>query len=142
MDRPPHTAPASSPGSGGRPRQAPGPDRVQDRGTAGGARRRAGRSPARGPDQPARPRRTEPGRYSFRHALIREALYEGMSSQRRARIHGRVGDALEQLGDAPVSALAYHFTRAAEPADAEKAITYAARAGEVAAAMLSHEDAA
>jgi DNA-binding SARP family transcriptional activator len=82
------------------------------------------------------------GRYSFRHALIREALYEGMSSRRRARIHGRVGEALEQLGRAPVSALAYHFTRAADPADAEKAITYAARAGAAAEAMLAHEDAA
>jgi DNA-binding SARP family transcriptional activator len=84
----------------------------------------------------------DPSRYSFSHALIREALYEGMSLQRRARIHGRVGEALERLGQAPVSALAYHFTRAANPADAEKAITYATRAGETAAAMLAHEDAA
>ena len=36
-----------------------------------------------------------PGRYSFSHALIRETLYEGMSAPRRARIHRRVGEALE-----------------------------------------------
>ena len=85
---------------------------------------------------------TDPGRYSFSHALIRETLYEGMSAQRRARIHGRAGEALEASGQASVSALAHHFTRAANPADAEKAITYATRAGETAAAMLAHEDAA
>ena len=33
--------------------------------------------------------------YSFSHALIRETLYEGMSAARRARIHRRVGEALE-----------------------------------------------
>ena len=38
----------------------------------------------------------DPGRYSFAHALIRETLYEGMSSARRARVHRRVGVALEE----------------------------------------------
>ena len=41
-----------------------------------------------------------------------------------------------------VSALALHFTRAAGPQDAEKAIAYALRAGEQATAMLAHEEAA
>jgi DNA-binding SARP family transcriptional activator len=85
---------------------------------------------------------SEPGRYSFSHTLVREALYEGMSRQRRARVHGRLGEALELGGTAPVSALAYHFTRAANPADAEKAIRYAVTAGEHASAVLAHEDAA
>ena len=85
----------------------------------------------------------EPGRYSFSHALIRETLYGGMSSTRRARIHRRVGGALEELGpEAPISALALHFTRAAEGEDAERAIRYALEAGAQATAMLANEEAA
>ena len=86
---------------------------------------------------------TTPGRYSFSHALIRETLYEGMFSTRRARIHRRVGIALEQQGDdRNTNALAHHFTRAAEPQYAERAIRYALAAGEQAGAMLAHEQAA
>ncbi len=87
------------------------------------------------------PRR--PGLYSFSHALIRETLYDGMSAPRRARIHRRVGQALEaQEANRNLTALALHFTRAADAEDAEKAIEYARRAGEQASAMLAHEDAA
>jgi DNA-binding SARP family transcriptional activator/tetratricopeptide (TPR) repeat protein len=84
----------------------------------------------------------EPGRYSFSHALVPEAIYGSMSSQRHQRLHARVGEALEQTGTAPVSALADHFTRAASATVAEKAVTYAARAGDEAAAVSAHEAAA
>ena len=85
----------------------------------------------------------DPSRYSFSHALIRETLYAGMSSNRRTRMHRRVGVALEEHGsEAQLGALALHFTRAAEPQDAERAIRYALGAGEQAAAMLAHEEAA
>jgi DNA-binding SARP family transcriptional activator len=85
---------------------------------------------------------TNADRYSFSHALIRETLYEGMSAPRRARAHRRVGEALETAGgDRYLTALALHFTRAAGSQDAEKAIEYAARAGEQATAMLAHEEA-
>ncbi len=86
----------------------------------------------------------EPGRYSFSHALIRETLYGGMSSARRTRIHRRVGVALEEIGDHErhIGALALHFTRAAEPEDAERAIRYALQAGARATAMLANEEAA
>ena len=69
--------------------------------------------------------------YSFSHALIRETLYEGMSAARRARIHRRVGEALEADADRDrnLVALAHHFTRAASAEDVDKAITYACRAG-------------
>ncbi len=87
------------------------------------------------------PRR--PGLYSFSHALIRETLYDGMSAPRRARIHRRVGQALEERGaNRNLTALALHFTRAAAAEDAEKAIEYARRAGQQASAMLAHEEAA
>jgi DNA-binding SARP family transcriptional activator/tetratricopeptide (TPR) repeat protein len=81
--------------------------------------------------------------YSFSHALIRETLYEGMSAARRARIHRRVGEVLETTAnsDRYLTALAHHFTRAATTEDADKAITYARRAGEHATAMLLHEEA-
>ncbi|HEX3835095.1 MAG TPA: AAA family ATPase [Solirubrobacteraceae bacterium] len=84
----------------------------------------------------------EHGRYSFAHALVRETLYAAMSSDRRTRVHRRVGLALEQLRDPPLGALAHHFTRAAEPGDAERAIRYALAAGAQAKAMLANEEAA
>ncbi|MGZ4186767.1 MAG: ATP-binding protein [Solirubrobacteraceae bacterium] len=81
--------------------------------------------------------------YSFSHALIRETLYEGMSAARRARIHRRVGEALEAgvESDRNLVALAHHFTRAASAEDVDKAIAYACRAGEWATQMLAHEEA-
>jgi DNA-binding SARP family transcriptional activator/tetratricopeptide (TPR) repeat protein len=88
----------------------------------------------------------DPGRYSFAHALIRETVYEGMSSARRARVHRRVGVALEKsdpaLPESQIGALALHFTRAADPEDAERAIRYGLQAGEQATAMLANEEAA
>ena len=86
------------------------------------------------------------GSYLFSHALIRETLYESMSALRRARIHKRVGEAIEaaqgRRHERYLPELAYHFTRGADPDDAEKAITYALRAGEQATTMLAHEEAA
>ena len=86
------------------------------------------------------------GSYLFSHALIRETLYESMSGPRRARIHKRVGEAIEAMQgrrrERYLPELAYHFTRGADPDDAEKAITYALRAGEQATTMLAHEEAA
>ncbi|HLY50973.1 MAG TPA: AAA family ATPase [Solirubrobacteraceae bacterium] len=84
----------------------------------------------------------EPGRYSFSHGLVREAVYEGMSAQRRQRIHARVGEALERRGSAEVGALALHFTRSADPTDAEKAVRYAVRAGDEAVERFDYEAAA
>jgi DNA-binding SARP family transcriptional activator len=83
------------------------------------------------------------GGYTFAHALIRETLYEGMSQPRRARIHRRVGLALEASGpQRHANALAHHFTQAAEPEDADRAIRYALQASEEATRMLAHEQAA
>jgi tetratricopeptide (TPR) repeat protein len=69
-----------------------------------------------------------------------------MSSPRRARIHRRVGVALESAlthpDESQIGALALHFTRAAEPEDAERAIRYGLQAGEQATAMLANEEAA
>ena len=43
-----------------------------------------------------------PGRYTFAHALIEHALYDGLSAGRRGRIHRTVAEALEAIcGDDP-----------------------------------------
>ena len=37
-----------------------------------------------------------PGRYRFTHALMQETLLDELSTTRRVRLHGRIGEALEQ----------------------------------------------
>ena len=37
------------------------------------------------------------GQFRFAHALINQTLYEGLGATRRARMHGRVAQALEEL---------------------------------------------
>jgi DNA-binding NarL/FixJ family response regulator len=87
-----------------------------------------------------------PGRYRFAHALIRETLYEELSTARRVRLHRRVGEALEQRHrshpEPHLAALAHHFAEAAPGGDVEKAIDYARRAADHAAAQYAYEDAA
>jgi serine/threonine protein kinase/tetratricopeptide (TPR) repeat protein len=86
------------------------------------------------------------GRFEFVHALIRETLYNELSSPRRVRLHRSVADALERLTqnrpNPPLAALAYHFSQAASAGTADKAVDYATRAGDQAATGLAHEQAA
>ena len=85
------------------------------------------------------------GRYTFAHALIEHALYEGRSAGRRGRIHRRIAEALEEVcGDDPadrIGELAYHWARATQPPDAGKAIAYAQQAGDRALAQLAPDEA-
>ena len=86
------------------------------------------------------------GRYSFSHALIHETLYDDHPAIRRVRVHGQIGETMEDLfgtaADRP-SELAHHFLKAAEGGhDVEKAIAYAVRAGEDATANSPHKEAA
>ena len=84
------------------------------------------------------------GRYSFVHALTREALYGSLSSTRRARLHQRVADgdrvAVRRRARRALGALAYHY--AYSGTDIAKAVDYAARAGAQALDRLAHEEAA
>ncbi len=87
------------------------------------------------------------GTYRFSHALIRETLYEELTTARRVRLHRQIGDALEQLygskADAHLAELAHHFGEAAlGGGDVTKAIEYARRAGERATAVYAYEEAA
>ncbi len=86
------------------------------------------------------------GRYDFTHALIRQTLYEELSTPRRVLLHRQIGEALENLYAANVephlAELAHHFYQAAPGGDVEKAIAYAKRAGDQAMAQVAWEAAA
>jgi class 3 adenylate cyclase len=90
-------------------------------------------------------RETDVGRYSFSHALVRSALYDELRPTRRARLHRRVGEAIETVHasglDEHLAELAYHYSRALASGDAEKAIEYARRAGDRSLTQLAHDDA-
>jgi len=85
-------------------------------------------------------------RFRFGHALVRATLYDELSGPRRVVLHRRVAEAIEAVHahnlDDHLPALAHHWSRAAAPAaEADRAIEYAARAGERALAQLAHDEA-
>ncbi|MCH7617976.1 MAG: protein kinase, partial [Chloroflexi bacterium] len=71
-----------------------------------------------------------PGRYRFTHAQMQETLLAELSTTRRVRLHGRIGEALEKhygdRADERAASLAGHFVEAAmlTPRHAEKAVRY------------------
>jgi DNA-binding SARP family transcriptional activator len=84
------------------------------------------------------------GRYRFAHALIREALYEGLSRSRRARLHGLAADALERVypDEGPqLVEIAFHRCDAVDGSDRGPAIAAAARAAESAHERHAYEQA-
>ncbi len=63
----------------------------------------------------------------FAHALIREALYEGVLPPRRRVWHRQIAEALLAQGTAPdPDAVAYHLSQASDP----RAVVWLTRAGE------------
>jgi predicted ATPase len=83
------------------------------------------------------------GTYRFRHALVRDAAYEGLPFARRRQLHGRLAETIERrAGDeaaAEAAALSLHFFHAQRyPA----AAYYARVAGEQAAAAYANPEAA
>ena len=86
----------------------------------------------------------ETRRFAFAHALIRETLYQGLSTLERVRLHHRVGRALARVyedDDAHAAELAHHFLAAGPLGDVAQAVAYARRAGDRAADALAYEDA-
>jgi DNA-binding CsgD family transcriptional regulator/tetratricopeptide (TPR) repeat protein len=85
------------------------------------------------------------GRYQFAHVLIQDTLARELSAARRARLHRRIGEALEELyaGNIEVHAaeLAYHFAQAVVADSSEKLVHYSLLAGEQAVASYAWEDA-
>jgi DNA-binding SARP family transcriptional activator len=86
------------------------------------------------------------GRLRFGHALVRETLYEGLTTPRRVQLHRRAGEALEALyaqdQEPHLAELAHHFLEAAPGGDLDKALGYAQRAGDRALELLAYEEAA
>jgi class 3 adenylate cyclase/tetratricopeptide (TPR) repeat protein len=84
-----------------------------------------------------------PGGFRFRHALIRDAAYEGLSYRRRRELHASVGAAYEslyaeQLAD-HAGLLSLHFFHAA---DHRKAYDYSLLAGDRAKEKFANVEAA
>jgi class 3 adenylate cyclase/tetratricopeptide (TPR) repeat protein len=85
----------------------------------------------------------EPGVLRFRHALIRDASYEGLPYRRRRELHGRVGETIERRAgtkaDDEAERLSLHYF---EAHDFPKAWRYSRLAGERAAAIYANVEAA
>jgi DNA-binding SARP family transcriptional activator len=80
-----------------------------------------------------------PGRVRFVHALARDTLYTDLPRLRRARLHARVGAAIEELHPEDLSAIAHHYLRAASSGTAAKAVDHAVRAAEAAERRYAHD---
>jgi DNA-binding SARP family transcriptional activator/tetratricopeptide (TPR) repeat protein len=84
------------------------------------------------------------GRYSFAHALLRTTLAAELSATRRARLHLRIGEAIERCHSTRLEPwldeLARHFGEAG-PQAVDRAIEYAERAADRAANRLAYDEA-
>ena len=84
-----------------------------------------------------------PGAFRFRHALFRDAAYEGLSFRRRRELHAKVGRAYERLEQEGrgeyAELLSLHFSHAE---DAEKTYRYSLVAGERAQHKFANVEAA
>ncbi|MFQ5513206.1 MAG: AAA family ATPase [Myxococcota bacterium] len=85
------------------------------------------------------------GRYRFAHALVRETLYEELSTPRRVRLHQRVGEVLERLPtetrERRLAEMAHHFFQSIQAGQVEKAVGYAVAAAEHAVRQRAFQEA-
>ena len=86
-------------------------------------------------------------RYSFVHALVREALYADLSVPRRQRLHVRIAALLEERFDKgegvlDATSIAMHYEAAGDAANTHAAVTWLVRAGDDAEGVFAFEDAA
>jgi DNA-binding CsgD family transcriptional regulator len=90
--------------------------------------------------------RTGSESYEFTHDLVRQSLYEELNPSRRARLHRRAAQALEQLGDASdpeiAAELAAQYQRSASLPGAAHGVGYALHAADAAEARNVHAEAA
>ena len=84
-------------------------------------------------------------RYQFTNALIQKILAQELSTTRRARLHARIGQALEELYsdniDAHAAELARHFTLSEAVTGSDKLVRYSLIDGDRALASHGYEDA-
>ncbi|MCC6995151.1 MAG: AAA family ATPase [Deltaproteobacteria bacterium] len=82
------------------------------------------------------------GRWRFTHVLLREGLYDDLSTDRRAVLHRAAAAELGRLaGGTRLSEVAHHMLRAIPAIRASEAADVALRAAEVAMELLAFEDA-
>jgi DNA-binding SARP family transcriptional activator len=85
----------------------------------------------------------DPDQLRFAHVIIRDALYDRLTSARRVRLHRLAVEALEALGkDDPGSRLAGLAHHSIAGRDFSRGCVYARRAGDRASALLAFEEAA
>lgn len=86
------------------------------------------------------------GRFAFRHALIRQTLYEEIAAAQRLRLHASAATAIEEAADGhlePYDAeLAHHLFEAAPAGDALAAVHACRRVAERAYGLLAYEESA
>jgi class 3 adenylate cyclase/tetratricopeptide (TPR) repeat protein len=79
--------------------------------------------------------------YAFDHALTQQSLYAELSARRKRRLHRAVAEAIERLPESRretrIAEVAWHFLQA----DDERALLWAVRAGDAAAALFAYGDA-
>ncbi len=80
-----------------------------------------------------------PGALRFSHVLVRDALYGDIPGPRRARWHGRLTRALEELRPGDLAALAHHHAHSVSAATAARAVDVSVRAGELAEARYAYD---
>jgi tetratricopeptide (TPR) repeat protein len=85
------------------------------------------------------------GRLRFSHALVRDALYDGIPPVRRYDLHARAADALEALHaedlQPHLTEIAHHAFAAAPSGAVRRAVDLARRAGDRAARLVAYEEA-
>jgi tetratricopeptide (TPR) repeat protein/predicted Ser/Thr protein kinase len=83
--------------------------------------------------------------YSFSHALIEHALYDGLRAPVRRRTHRLIAEALERIcGPEPgprIGELAHHWLEGMQPDEAPKVLDYLRRAAEAAVTKLAPSEA-
>lgn len=80
-----------------------------------------------------------PGKFRFRHALTREAVYEDLIMPKRQQLHARVAEVLAARPDAPAVDLAHHLLAAGRYDDA---VPICVAAAEAATQARAYRDAA
>jgi DNA-binding CsgD family transcriptional regulator len=81
---------------------------------------------------------------SFRHALVREAVYDELAPTRRMALHEQAARALERSGRGAASAgqIASHWQRSGGPGWAARCVRWAREAARSATASLAYDEAA
>jgi DNA-binding SARP family transcriptional activator len=88
-----------------------------------------------------------PWSWRFTHALVQEVLVGDLPRLQRARLHGRVAQALERqgpdgAGESRDERLAHHFVEATPVLGPARALHWSVRAAETARRRLAHDEAA